>query len=157
MTICCQLKWFQKDRLINWLIFIACQLVFVVYTLFFFLFVSIWTESLVFCLGLFGWSWVYLSLRINFYFYKWKLKLCLIFGVFIYPNSHVNRTAGELTLLGICSIRCTALLSFSQPNWPVLTSGITYLKTTIKVCLGSNLLNHITGYFPWVFFRRITS
>ena len=43
----------------------------------------------------FGWSWVYLGLCVHFYSYKWTQRHCLLFFVFIHPNSHVNRATGE--------------------------------------------------------------
>ena len=59
----------------------------------------------------FLWSWVYLSLPVYFCSNKWIQKLRLIFDVFIHPNSHVNRTVGEIAILGVRSIQHPGLLS----------------------------------------------
>ena len=67
----------------------------VAYTLFFFLYLSIWPDSLVLLRVVLG----YIGLRINFCSYK--LTQRLIFYVFIHPNSHVNRTVKEIAFLGV--------------------------------------------------------
>ena len=38
-------------------------------------------------------------------------KTCLIFIIIIRPNSHINRTTGEIAILGVRSLRRLRLLS----------------------------------------------
>ena len=49
----------------------------------------------------FGLSWVYLGLRVYFYSFKSIQRFYLVFDVFIRSNSHVNRTAGIIVILGV--------------------------------------------------------
>ena len=53
-----------------------------------------------------------LGICVHFCSYKWAQRLCFIFDFFIYTNSYVNRTAGEIAIFGVRSLRCTGLLSY---------------------------------------------
>ena len=62
----------------------------------------------------FRWSSVYLRLRVHFYSYELTQRLCFIFYIFIHTNSRVNRTAGEISIFGICSFTAPVLLFFTD-------------------------------------------
>ena len=75
------------------------------------------------------WSWIYLGL--HFCSYQWTQRLCLILDAFIPPNSHVDRTAGEIAILGVCSLWQPVLLSY----YLYLTDSFSGLKQPIRELL----------------------
>ena len=69
----------------------------IVYTLFFFLYLSLWPN---FYSSIWVLLRVVLSLRVYFCSDKWTHRPCWIFDIFIHPNSHVNQIAGEIVIFG---------------------------------------------------------
>ena len=94
-----------------------------IYTLIFFLFSSIWMDSLVFYLGIssgwFGFILVFESTSVLIHGHKDFVEFLTVF--FFRPISQVNRTAWEKAILVVRLLRHFRLLWF-LPNWPVLTT-----------------------------------
>ena len=129
----------QQSSAFCWRWILSIGHVNVVYTVLLFVFLSIWSDSLVFYLGL-----SITSAHVNGY-------KDFDFRRLHSPEFPRQPPGWIIDHFRRPFVAAPGLRSLTLANWPVLTTEATNQRTAKKPSQGSNLTYQITGYFQWPF------